>query len=373
MRENQFSITEQIVFRMSPIFPFKKTIIKLLNSIRFKKIQNLKTPINLLYYVTNRCNFRCKHCFYWKKLNQEKNELNLKQIAKVVKSLKHPLNMVSITGGEPTLRKNLVEICNLFYKINKTKRINISTNGFLTGFICKSTKRILKENPNKRLTIFISVDGLEKTNDSMRGIKGSFKKTIQTIKELKKIKNKNLTIMVATTICNQNYKELPQIIKLIKKFKVVHKFNLLRDNSNVYGIDKSILHDFDPKFSKLPNLDELEVCYKRIKLNSKTISSKVEALKIRHFMNTIKNKKSAVKCLARFTDCVIFPEGDVSICESTKPYGNLKETNYDLCKLWNTNKAKAMKCKLKECSCLFSFNLLNSMKYDNKSVQRLLK
>lgn len=373
MRENQFSIIEKMGFNLLKRMPFKNQILKNINKIRLNKIKNLKTPTNLVYYITNNCNSRCKHCFYWKNLNKSKNELNQEQIKKIAQSLKHPLDMLSITGGEPYMRKDITQICNIFYKYNKTKRINIATNGFLTDFIVKSTKQILKQNPKKRLTIFISLDGLEKTHDFMRGVKGAFKKAIETIIKLKKIKNKNLSLFAATTICNQNYKELPKLIKFVKKLKIIHKFNILRDNSTVYNIDKKILHDFNPQSSILPKLNYLEICHNQIKKNAKTLSSKIEALKIRYSIDMLKTEKPTLNCLARFTNAVLFPEGEVSVCEPTKAFGNLKETNYNFERLWNLQKAKQMKAKLTNCFCLQSCNLLNSMKYDAKTIQRLLK
>lgn len=371
MKQNQFSLVERFGYNVLANMPFKENLIKIANSYRINKIKNLKTPINVVYYITNKCNSRCKHCFYWKKLNKKDDEMGINEIVMVARSLKHPLEMLSVTGGEPFLRNDVSQVCKAFYKLNKTKRINIATNGFLTETIVRNVSKILKENPGKRLTLFISLDGLEKTHDSMRGVKGAFKKAVETITALKRIRSPDLSIFAATTICKENYKEISALIRYVRKFGVIHKFNLLRNNSSVFCIDKSILQDFDPKQSKLPTMQELEEVYNLIKCN-RNISTKVESLKIRYSIDMIKNQKPIVKCLARLTDGVIFPDGDVSICEPVKPFGNLRETDYNMYNLWNSTKVREIKSKLSNCFCMQSCNLLNSMKYDTETLKRIL-
>ncbi len=60
-----------------------------------KVLKGLKTPLNLIHLVTNRCNMQCSHCFYWKELNQG-SEMDLEQIETLVKSLKNKLNLLFI-------------------------------------------------------------------------------------------------------------------------------------------------------------------------------------------------------------------------------------------------------------------------------------
>ncbi|MDD5331706.1 MAG: radical SAM protein [Candidatus Nanoarchaeia archaeon] len=369
MKQNQFSRTEQLGYFILSRLPFKKNILKILNKKRLDNIKKLKTPLNLVYYITNNCNLRCKHCFYWKNLNKNnKNELTQEELIKIAKSLKHPLNVLSITGGEPFLRKDIVEVCDLFYKHNNTKRINITTNGFDSEFIYESVKRILKDNPRKRLTIFISLDGMESTNNKIRSNDKAFAKATETIKKLKQIKNSNLSLLIATTIHKENYRELPELINYLKLLKVVHKFNLLRDSSMVLGVDKDLTYNFNPQYFHPLEKEELFHVHSLIKENITNLPSKVEALKIKNSIEIILNKISPVKCLARYTDAVLFPEGDISICEPTKTFTNIRDYNYDFYRLWNSEETKKIKEKLRNCSCIQPENLLNSMKYDTNTL-----
>ncbi|MDD5254387.1 MAG: radical SAM protein [Candidatus Nanoarchaeia archaeon] len=372
MKQNQFSRTEQLGYFILSRLPFKKNILNLLNKKRLSNIKKSKTPLNLVYYITNNCNLRCRHCFYWKSLNKNnKNELNQDELTKIAKSLKHPLNVLSITGGEPFLRKDIVEVCSIFYKYNNTKRINITTNGFDSEFIYESVKRILNNNPRKRLTIFISLDGMEDTHNKIRNNKNAFAKVTETIKRLKQINNPNLSLLIATTIYKENFKELPELIRYLKQFNIIHKFNLLRNSSMVSCVDKDLTYNFSPQYFHPLEKEELFQVYSLIKENITNLSSKVEALKIRNSIEIILNKTSPVRCLATYTDVVLFPEGNISICEPTKIFTNIRNYDYDFYRLWNSEETKKVKEKLSNCKCIQPENLLNSMKYDTETLTKV--
>jgi len=69
----------------------------------------------LIFYVTNRCNFRCEFCFYYAEIEKGRkpNELSLDEIDQLTRKL-GPLLQLSLTGGEPFLRKDLDEITHMF-------------------------------------------------------------------------------------------------------------------------------------------------------------------------------------------------------------------------------------------------------------------
>ena len=151
-----------------------------------KWVQNLETPVTLIFFVTSRCNLRCSHCFYWQELNACKDELSIDEIRKIASSFKHLVSL-SLTGGEPFVRKDVKEIIEAFCRGCGTKEVGIATNGTFTEATVETIQSVLEEVPVESLNVQISLDGLEKTHDEIRGIKGSFEKAIATITELKKI------------------------------------------------------------------------------------------------------------------------------------------------------------------------------------------
>ncbi|HLC57447.1 MAG TPA: radical SAM protein, partial [Candidatus Nanoarchaeia archaeon] len=310
MRINQMTGKEQAAYNLAGKMPgfLLKAVIPSVNNIRVKRLNSLKTPLNLVFYVTDKCNARCEHCFYWKNINKKGNELGLEEIKHMIKSLKHPLELVILTGGEPLLRKDLYEICDAFYTINNTERINVATNGFFAEKIIELAESLMKKHPKKKLSILISVDGLEKTHDRIRGVPGIYKRAIETAKKLSEMQEtyKGLTVFINTTIFKANYHQLKELNDIVKGINVIHKFNVLRDNASVRDINPAMLNDFDPKSSVLPEFDKLEEAYTLIKERAESLPERVEALKIRYSIDMLKDKKMMVRCLAGLTDGVVF-------------------------------------------------------------------
>lgn len=152
--------------------------------------------------LTKACNLRCPHC-YVNAGQKLENELSLKEIKSVIDQLKD-LKIFSIffTGGEPFLRKDLVEI--LKYTDRKGIGIAISTNGSFLN------REILKKIKNLRFDLFqISIDGPKKIHESIRG-KGSWERTIANIKLAKSILKQKVGLGVV--IMKNNWNDLGQTI-----------------------------------------------------------------------------------------------------------------------------------------------------------------
>ncbi len=333
-----------------------------------RKIEKLKTPTSLVFFITNRCNARCKHCFYWKELNRSSDEINLEEIKILASSLKHPAH-ISLTGGEPSLRLDLIEICQAFTKINHSPSIHISTNGLLPQNIYQLCKQILTSCSCKTLTIQISLDGLKRTHDEIRGVSGAFNKTTETIKKLKILQQEfsNLEIEIATVIMRHNYHEIEKLIKFTQRFHVPHKFSIIRGRYSTFGLGLDISSGFDPEQEENMRVPEvnLEKLYQKIcNLNNSSqykFLSKLQQRKLRISLDILKAKKRIISCFAGRIDGVVYANGDVAFCEHTVPIGNLKQTSFDFHKLWNSPNANSMRQKTRRCACIHGCNLCTSV------------
>lgn len=320
-----------------------------------KRSMNLKTPISLVFFVTNKCNLKCEHCFYSKGLNRRINELSLPEIKKIALSLRHPLQMLCLTGGEPILRNDLVDICYVFKKYNKTKNFLIPTNGFDYEGVVNTIKDI-QSILRSRLEVQVSIDGFERTHDRIRR-KGSFNNAIKTISEIKKLKDVSTSIM--TTVSETNYKEISKLIKYFKKYGIKHKFQFLRSSLEVYTIDKRILSHLRHGL-KLPAISDLEKTNLIIDAEEKDMAQK---LKRRISLQVLVSRKRVFNCKAGIVDAVLYPNGDVSLCELTKPIGNIRDYHFDFYRLWHSKQAYRLRSELQHCTCIHSCNILSSLHY----------
>ncbi|UCD20597.1 MAG: radical SAM protein [archaeon] len=152
-------------------------------------------PPDINYEITNKCNLRCHHC-YRETYPRESRELTDKQwISLWRKHIKKGALSAHLTGGEPTLRMNLIKKA---YKMFKT--ITIVTNG---------TRKIPEE---VQCRIFVSVDGPKKIHEKIRGAK-CFDKIMKNIKGDKRV-------IITPTLSTANYKYIDDMIKITREADV---------------------------------------------------------------------------------------------------------------------------------------------------------
>lgn len=159
----------------------------------------MKNVIQASLITTFRCNAQCNMCNIWKFQTSPNEEIDASYYEKLPAGLR-----INITGGEPTLRKDIDKIFEILYP--KSRLLELSTNGYNTDKIVE----LATKYPN--ILIRVSVEGLPKVNDTKRGIKDGFDHALRTMLELKKTKCKNIGFSVV--ISPDNYKDLLHLYDL---------------------------------------------------------------------------------------------------------------------------------------------------------------
>lgn len=110
--------------------------------------------------LTNRCNLNCWYCFFYAKENQPIYEPSLEQIRMMLRNGKKEKDIgadaIQLTGGEPTLRDDLVDIIKLC-KEEGYAHVQLNTDGIRLAFEPELVKEIKKEGVN---TMYLSYDGM---------------------------------------------------------------------------------------------------------------------------------------------------------------------------------------------------------------------
>ena len=314
-----------------------------------------RTPAWVTFFVTKRCNAKCKHCFYWREINKKEYEMTLGDFRKIANSFRNKAETISITGGEPFMRDDIPEICRIFK--NKTRNITIATNASLTEKIYPAVKEILKILDGEvKLKIYISLDGDRELHNKVRGVP-IFDKTIETIKKLREFKE--IELRTQTVISKTNYKYLEKINDVAMKLKVPHSFSIVRmGNVGLNGINQCSPRDLEA--GGVPPLEELDSIYSRMKKILKIRGENLNSIQTKDYLDTLKysisylkgkENKKRVPCLAGRAMTVIYSNGEVSVCEMLNPFANLKDYNFDFHKLWDSKKADKVRASIKNCFC----------------------
>jgi MoaA/NifB/PqqE/SkfB family radical SAM enzyme len=166
---------------------------------------------SLFLFVTSRCNSLCRTCFYFDKLNSP-DDLTNEQIGRISETAP-PFRKLWLSGGEPFLREGLAEMVALFVRKNGVRNVNLPTNGLLPDKIFPTMDRMLELCPETSIDLNFSLDGLQKTHDSIRGVPNNFVRTLATLREAEKRYRgiRRLRRNVLTVITSENCREIEQL------------------------------------------------------------------------------------------------------------------------------------------------------------------
>ena len=284
--------------------------------------------LNGTVIVTYRCNARCTMCNRYKAPSRPDEEISIETIKKLPK-----MYFTNITGGEPFIREDLPEIVRELYK--KSDRIVISTNGFFTDRIIK----LCEEFPN--VGIRISIEGLEQTNNEIRGLNDGFNRGYSTLKKLVEMKHPDVGF--GMTVQDKNAKDLVALYDLSNEMGM--EFATASLHNSFYFVEaKNIIHDRPMVAQEFENLiNKL--------LESKSSKKWFRAYFNHGLINYIYGQKRLLPCDMAFDTFFIDPYGDVMPCNGTKckeVMGNLNEQSWD--ELWNSEKAEKVRNIVRHCS-----------------------
>lgn len=283
--------------------------------------------LNGTVIVTYRCNARCSMCNRYKAPSKPEEELSVETIKKLPK-----MYFTNITGGEPFIRKDLKDIVRELYKLSD--RIVISTNGFFTDRIVD----LCKEFPN--VGIRISIEGLEKTNNEIRGLADGYNRGYSTLKILREMGMKDVGF--GMTVQDANASDLVPLYDISNELGMEFATASLH-NSFYFVESKNIIND-RPLVAK--NFEAL--INKLLKSNS---PKKWFRAYFNHgLINYIYSQPRLLPCDMSFDTFFIDPYGDVMPCNGTKDkevMGNLKKQSWN--ELWNSEAAESVRQKVRHC------------------------
>ncbi len=158
-------------------------------------------------FLTRKCNLACQHCYIEGVGPARDKDFDLPAIKRLVEqALPHGLKKVKVSGGEPFVRKDALDI--LHYLDSLGLEIVLETNGTL--FKSDTVEQLSKL---RNFTIFISLDHLEaERHDEFRGRQGSYDKTVQVLQELGQTA---ISSVVTTTAMRYNYASILSIVEAV--------------------------------------------------------------------------------------------------------------------------------------------------------------
>ncbi|UXD21828.1 heme biosynthesis protein [Ignicoccus pacificus DSM 13166] len=174
--------------------------------------QKLPAPFLIVWNFTNMCNLRCKHC-YQRADKPLPDELTLDEKLDVVRQFDEAgVAAVALSGGEPTIHPHFYKVVEAFSE--RGIYVAVATNGWLFA----DKKYLVKAKEKGVRYIEVSVDSADpKKHDEFRGIPGSWKRAVQTLRNAVDIK---LNHAMAVTVTKNNIDEIDDILNLAEEIGV---------------------------------------------------------------------------------------------------------------------------------------------------------
>jgi len=310
-----------------------KLLYRMLVLSRKTDANNFQMPYKLALSLTNECDCKCQNCHVWETYEVEpelkKGELSTAQIDELFQKSGAHFFWVALTGGEPFLRKDLVEIVrSCVTHCPNLLLFSIVTTGVATEQILARVAAILEFAPRLKFYITVSIDGEKTAHERNRRIKGGFDQSLQTIEGLEKLSRNygNLKVRIESVISKQNLEQVDTFLEseLIKGRETCFAFaqesdryfnqgtGIALQNSDAEKIGKAVRHVLNRTRGFSLEKLMLRTYYK---------------LSARFFQNP---QRQVLPCYSGFASVFVGPYGEVRPCVMMPVVGNLKNFDFDL-------------------------------------------
>jgi MoaA/NifB/PqqE/SkfB family radical SAM enzyme len=192
-------------------------------------------PSEAIIAVNLECNARCSMCEIWKL--REKGTLTPDDY----RNLPSSLERIGITGGEPFMREDIADIIRTVHRAAHGPAIVVSTNGYLTKKILATIEALDDLRP--RIGIGLSLDGVGKMHDRIRGTRHAFDKVMRTAAALQQRGVSNLRF--SFTITNDNIDDLPATYDLARSLGIEFCTQLAHNSQLYYHTSRNAPVDRD--------------------------------------------------------------------------------------------------------------------------------
>lgn len=313
-------------------------------------------PYHVQWLVTRRCNYRCKGCNVWRE--QDSKELSTEEMIKGLDILRE-LGVIDIvfSGGNPLLRDDIDEI------------LEYASRFFVTTVYDNGSMALEKIDALRNVDfVAISLDTLnEAKNDHIKGVKGSWKKAMQTIEKLHK---EGIRVGISPTISQSNIHEIADLTRYFSERGIpiwycLYSHDTTADSDQLFKIgklnDEFEIADKEAMVKLCDTLSDMKKKDDNILITTKTLN----AVK-RLFLDG----KRLWNCHALQNFFMIDHLGRVAGCHLRKPAASI----FDLPKVWNSDGFNALRKVYSECNrciylCYIVYSLHGSVRGNFQIVQ----
>ena len=310
-------------------------------------------PSYLLFFVTNRCEARCGHCFYWRHTNDGLRELTLDAIERFARKC-GPLVQVTLTGGSPEMRGDLAAIADLFLQHCRPLNMTLCSNGARPEALYETVAAIYRKRPRCRLTVDISLDGLDEEHDRIRGFPGLFSRVLRAYALLAELRGRYPDLRLGCGLC----------VSGLNKTTAFRTACWAMDNLPLDNFTPILVRG-EPRVAAALDTDAdvflriAEETERRLRTGAfrgyaafSGIVNRKDIAQKRLIHDIYRGRRRRIRCAAASETAVVYPDGSVGGCElRSEMLGHLTDENMDIARIWRSASAKRFRRTVKEENC----------------------
>ncbi len=310
----------------------------------------LLPPRLLTHTVTFGCNAKCVMCDSWQLPTA--GDLSWEEIDGIYRQLP-PLDAVRLTGGEPFVRRDMLDIYHSAIEHLRPMFLHISSNGFLTKRIVAFCEQ---RDPTVPLELAISIDGVDDYHNEIRGNRSAFRSAWETLTELAKRQAElHLHLTVNQTVVNDAGLDQYELLQQrLKSLNVEHHLIVAYAESATYSLDRErrIDQSVFSTFSEL-SANKLSDVLRRAEAQAKSLPWIRRKLRLHYLRGVAKRilrgqSDSPRACQALHAHLRLFPNGDIPVCQfNSQIVGNLRQQSF--AEVWKSVSAQEQRQWVRAC------------------------
>lgn len=282
------------------------------------KFRKLKSPINVQWEITPKCNYKCIHCYnYWRNGQDVLQNIDYGLVTKEL--IENHIFKVTLTGGEPLLMFEQIKPY-IEEMVKAGIKVSINTNASL---LTKEMAKFFKDND---ISLLISLPCYNpKINDQITTVEGSFKKTVTGIKLARRF-GVHLSINMVVSKLNKDY--IKETAQFLHDDLGINAINVTKASRPI-----NCSCEFDNYALTLEEFRQMQEAVVAVQKDYSMFANTLEvspecSCKTQETFNLFATRK----CFAGKTTLAIGYNGDVKACErDIVSYGNLKTRSLREC------------------------------------------
>jgi MoaA/NifB/PqqE/SkfB family radical SAM enzyme len=281
----------------------------------------------LVTFLNTKCEQDCAHCF----VREERDDqlLTPDELAAVGRRLPGLLQL-TLTGGEPTLRRDFSAAAAAIINASGVPFVSIHSNGFATERIEAQMLDLMARAPRAQISVRISLDGFGELHDRIRRRAGSWARAAETIARLQGIRRRyhRFRLFTDTVLSQYNYGRLASLLDYLRALEGEidgRELLLLRGDPRdpkSGGVSaeqyRAMLSQFSPELSGIGRGDV-----------GWSLPEHARRAVYRQILAVAEGRGNAAGCVAGWRFAVLGATGDVSACELTAGGGALGNVRVD--------------------------------------------